>query len=481
MPQLIDASSQFARQADAVASEMVLYETAFVPAPERSAGRDSLLRRSLAVGDVLAVVLAYTIAFELTGRPIDRWTLLAALFVAPVNKLLGLYDRDAHVLNKTTIDEVPKLMNSAVVLAFVAAGVNDVMGAQAGSLSARVLVVLVVLIAATLATSRVIARRFVRSIADDERCIVVGDDDASESLRRKLAISPTVGATILGRTSIDACRRSDRTLRESIALYSVDRLLVCPQGHDPDEVSDAIRAIRSFGVKISVVPPIADTIGAAIERDQVSGTDLVGLKDTQLSSSSRAVKRTLDICVAGTALILAAPILLAVAIAIRLDSPGPAFYRQRRIGRDGQPFVMFKFRTMVDGADRQQAALRAQNESIGLFKLANDPRITRVGQILRRTSIDEVPQLINVLRGDMSLVGPRPLVPDEDENISGWYRRRSQITPGMTGAWQLHGPVRIPLSEMVKLDYTYVATWSIWSDLRILSQTVPHVLGRRGL
>ncbi|MBJ7354227.1 MAG: sugar transferase [Thermoleophilaceae bacterium] len=481
MPRLADASIPLVSRDDAVTSEMVLHETALVPAPERGPGRDSLLRRSLAVGDVLAVLLAYTVAFELTGRPLDRWTLLAALFVAPVNKLLGLYDRDAHVLNKTTIDELPKLFDSAVVLAFVAAGVNDLVGAQPGSLSARVLLALVLLTTGALVASRVLSRRFVRSIAADERCIVVGDDDASESLRRKLALSPTVGATIVGRTSIDACRRSDRDVREAIAQYSVDRLLVCPQGHDPDEVSDAIRAIRSFRVKISVVPPIADTIGAAIERDQVSGTDLVGLKDTQLSSSSRAVKRTLDIFVAGTALILLAPAMLAVAIAIRLDSAGPAFYRQRRIGRDGLPFVMLKFRTMVDGADRQQAALREHNESVGLFKLAEDPRITRVGHFLRRTSVDEVPQLFNVLRGDMSLVGPRPLVPDEDENICGWYRRRSQITPGMTGAWQLHGPVRIPLDEMVKLDYTYVATWSIWADLKILSQTVPHVLGRRGL
>jgi lipopolysaccharide/colanic/teichoic acid biosynthesis glycosyltransferase len=173
--------------------------------------------------------------------------------------------------------------------------------------------------------------------------------------------------------------------------------------------------------------------------------------------------------------------MLLFAIAIKLDSAGPVFYRQRRIGRHGQSFVMLKFRTMVDGADRQKAALREANESNGLFKLKDDPRVTRVGALLRKTSLDELPQLINVLRGDMSLVGPRPLVPDEDENIGGWYRRRSQITPGMTGVWQLHGPVRIPLAEMVKLDYLYVANWSIWSDVKILLQTVPHVLGRRGL
>jgi len=229
------------------------------------------------------------------------------------------------------------------------------------------------------------------------------------------------------------------------------------------------------------VPPIADTVGAAIERDEVSGTELIGLKDSQLSKSSRAVKRTLDIAVAGGALLVLSPFFLAMALAIRLDSSGPAFYRQRRVGRNGSSFVMFKFRTMVDGADRQKAALLEHSEAVGLFKMSDDPRVTRVGRLLRRSSLDELPQLINVLLGDMSLVGPRPLVPDEDENITGWYRRRSQITPGMTGAWQLHGPVRIPLAEMVKLDYSYVATWSIWSDLKILSRTVPYVLGRRSL
>lgn len=180
-------------------------------------------------------------------------------------------------------------------------------------------------------------------------------------------------------------------------------------------------------------------------------------------------------------LALAAPIFAIASIAIKLDSPGAVFYRQRRIGRDGRAFRIVKFRTMVDGADRQKAALQHLNEAQGFFKVAEDPRITRVGGILRGTSLDELPQLINVLRGDMSLVGPRPLVPDEDENITGWYRRRSHITPGITGVWQLHGPVRIPLAEMVKIDYMYVASWSLWSDLKILLRTIPHVVSRRGL
>jgi exopolysaccharide biosynthesis polyprenyl glycosylphosphotransferase len=407
--------------------------------------------------------------------------MLIAALVVPVNKMLGLYDRDAHVLNKTTVDEVPKLLNAAVVMAFAAAGANDISNAPNGSFGARILLALVLSTALSLALGRVLARRCMRSFAPLERCVVVGDAEAAEGLRRKLELSPTVEAEIVGRATLESCRFSGPAICEAIASNQIDRLLICPKGHDSEDVADAIRAIRSFGVKISVTPLLADTIGGAIEHDQVSGTDLIGLKDSQLSSSSRAVKRALDVFVVGLLLVPLAPLFILIGIAIRLDSVGPAFYRQRRIGRDGASFVMLKFRTMVDGADRQKAALRERNDSAGLFKLADDPRVTRVGKVLRRTSLDELPQLLNVLRGDMSLVGPRPLVPDEDENISGWYRRRSQITPGMTGAWQLHGPVRIPLSEMVKLDYTYVATWSIWSDLKILTQTVPHVFGRRGL
>ena len=142
---------------------------------------------------------------------------------------------------------------------------------------------------------------------------------------------------------------------------------------------------------------------------------------------------------------------------------------------------MLKFRTMFDGAEAEKAALHEVNEADGLFKIADDPRITRVGRFLRRSSLDELPQLFNVLRGEMSLVGPRPLVPDEDERIEGWHRSRLEVTPGMTGLWQIFGSSRIPLHEMVKIDYLYGANWSLWLDVKILLRTVPYALGRRGL
>jgi lipopolysaccharide/colanic/teichoic acid biosynthesis glycosyltransferase len=174
--------------------------------------------------------------------------------------------------------------------------------------------------------------------------------------------------------------------------------------------------------------------------------------------------------------------MLAIAIAIKLDSRGPVFFRQQRVGRHGKRFAIFKFRTMVADADTLKDSLRARNEARGgLFKIANDPRVTRVGRLLRKTAIDEMPQLLNVLTGEMSLVGPRPLVIDEDERVKGWHRRRLELTPGMTGPWQILGPARVPLDEMVAIDYLYVANWSLWGDTKILMRTVSYVFGCRGL
>jgi len=193
------------------------------------------------------------------------------------------------------------------------------------------------------------------------------------------------------------------------------------------------------------------------------------------------VKRAMDIGLALLGLVLSLPIMLVVALAVKLDSKGPVLFRQRRIGRDGASFQMLKFRTMRDGAHAERAALMDLNEAAGgLFKIERDPRVTRVGRVLRRWSLDELPQLVNVLRGEMSLVGPRPLIPEEDSMVVGRFRRRLDLAPGITGYWQTLGSARVPLAEMIRLDYLYVATWSLWNDIRVLLRTVPHVLGRRG-
>src|SRR5436190_17902767 len=188
----------------------------------------------------------------------------------------------------------------------------------------------------------------------------------------------------------------------------------------------------------------------------------------------------MDIMVAAGMLLLTTPLMLVSALAIRLGSAGPDFYTQERVGRHGRKFRLVKFRTMVDGADRRESELLAQSEHPVWLLLRDDPRITTVGRWLRTTSIDELPQLWNVLRGDMSLVGPRPMPADVQEHIDGWGERRLDLTPGITGPWQVLGRTNIPFEEMVKLDYLYVTNWTLWTDVRLLLRTLPVVLARRG-
>src|SRR5947209_5296819 len=223
-----------------------------------------------------------------------------------------------------------------------------------------------------------------------------------------------------------------------------------------------------------------DTLGPAVELDDIEGLTVLGINPPRLTRSSRLVKRTMDIAIAAGVLVLILPLLVAAAILVRLDSDGPAFFSQIRVGRQGRRFRLYKLRTMVADADEQLAALLPQSLDPSWLLLEHDPRVTRIGRFLRRTRIDELPQLWNVLKGDMSLVGPRPLTVDTQLQIDGWGARRLQLTPGLTGPWQVLGRTSIPFEEMVKLDYLYVTNWSLWEDVRLLIRTPLAVIRARG-
>ena len=310
-------------------------------------------------------------------------------------------------------------------------------------------------------------------------------------IARRFGEAPGLNARVVGRVPLEpelVSANGIPVLGDVSALQSllverrVDRAIIVPRGAVSDELLNTIRRLKALGVRVSVLPRLFEVVGSSVERDEVDGITLLGMRRYGLTRSSQAIKRGLDLVGAGLGVLVLAPLLATIAIAIKLDSPGPVLFRQRRMGRHEVPFEMLKFRTMVDGAEAQQSALAARNEAKdGLFKIKDDPRITRVGGLLRRTSLDELPQLFNVLRGDMALVGPRPLVLDEDSRIEGWQRSRLQLPPGMTGPWQVFGSARIPLSEMVKIDYLYGANWSLWLDVKILLRTVSFVLDRRGL
>jgi exopolysaccharide biosynthesis polyprenyl glycosylphosphotransferase len=453
------------------------------PASPAARARDRRIRRALVLADALSAALALLVGVQLMGD--DSLRLFAALFVplaVVVSKVIGLYDRDELLLHKTTLDEVPALVQVATVYAFLAWLFAPLL--IAGTLGRGQALALWFLLVFASVCGRGAARALARRMAPVERCLLVGGAAAARSLMRELEDHGGMRAELVGRVELDAhgdiagsLRRLERALRHD----DIHRVVLAPRTADSDSVLDAIQLSKGMGAKVSLLPRVFEVVGSSVEFDQIGGMTVLGLRRFGLTRSSWFLKRTLDWCGALSAVVLLSPVLAIIAWAIKLDSRGPVLFRQTRVGRDGERFEMLKFRTMVDGADGLKAELRDRNEAEGLFKIADDPRVTRVGRALRRTSLDELPQLINVLRGEMSLVGPRPLVVEEDDKVQGWHRRRLQLTPGMTGHWQILGSARIPLNEMVKIDYLYVANWSLWGDVKILLRTVPYLLRRRGM
>jgi exopolysaccharide biosynthesis polyprenyl glycosylphosphotransferase len=452
--------------------------------------RDAIARRSLAAADLIAATIALTLAITVLGHDSISLGALSTLpFVLVVSKVIGLYDRDERLLHRTTLDEAPALFQVATLFALLTWFGENLF--VEGHLGRDQVAGIWGLLFISLVVARVVARRVVLSATEPERCVVVGDAQSAAHVRRKIESSISVRATMVGRVPLDGDASCNgvpllgtmNTLARVVAEHGVHRVIVAPGTAQADQMLDAIRGVKALGVKVSVLPRMLEVVGSSVTFDDVDGLTLLGMPTYGLTRSSMFLKRAMDIVGSAVALALLAPLFACIAVAIRLTSPGPAFFRQTRIGVRDEGFEMLKFRTMYAGSERRRAELRSLNEAAeGLFKIRDDPRITRVGHFLRGSSFDELPQLINVLRGQMSLVGPRPLVPDEDCNLAGWERRRLDLKPGMTGVWQiLGGSTRIPLHEMVKLDYLYAANWSLWTDVKTLLRTVPHVLARRGL
>lgn len=452
--------------------------------------RDALLRRLLGASDMVAggVALGCAVGF-VPGEAVQirPAAVLLAPFLILVSKALGLYDRDQHRLRKVTLDELPSLLNLAVFYALTVWLVQGLV--LVGNLARLQVFALTVATFALTGVCRSASRAFARKLTPPERCLVVASAVDADRIATKFTESPGVKAVIVGRVCLtDEERQAEPSLGDARSLparikeHAVERVIIAPDGHEQEAILHCIRLVKALGVKVSVLPRLLEVVGSASVFDEIDGTTLLGVPQYGLSRSSEILKRATDIVGASVALAVLAPLLALLALAIRLDSQGPAFFRQPRIGRRGERFWMIKFRSMVQGADGMKDGLRDLNEAQGgLFKLGNDPRITRVGHFLRRTSLDELPQLLNVLKGEMSLVGPRPLVQAEDALIEGWQRRRLAVKPGMTGLWQIYGSSRIPMDEMVKIDYLYGANWSIWLDLKIMIRTVPYMFGRRGL
>lgn len=269
-------------------------------------------------------------------------------------------------------------------------------------------------------------------------------------------------------------------LPELCRTFGIGRVVVCFSRTHPERTIALLKSLAGR-VAVSIVPRYYELITIRSNVEDVYGLPIIDIAPPSMSAGARFAKRFFDVVASSLALVVLSPVLLAAAVAIRLSSPGPVLFRQLRAGRLGVPFEMLKFRTMVVGAEDERASLSGLNEVDGpLFKVRDDPRVTRVGRWLRRTSLDELPQLLNVWKGDMSLVGPRPFVVDEARAIEGWARKRFEVRPGMTGLWQVSGRNELSYLELCRLDYLYVASWSFWWDVKILWQTPATIIRGRG-
>jgi exopolysaccharide biosynthesis polyprenyl glycosylphosphotransferase len=462
--------------------------------PERwgahvTARRDAGFRFALGLADTSALMAALALTAAVSQGAHLRWYALGAIPVLWLAaKVIGLYDRDELLLRKTTLDEVPTVFQLATLCTMLCWLAHRMV--YAGLFIARDALVLWLVLTLTLALGRALARALALRLSGTERCLFIGDERTAAAVSDKLAHGGGVRATLIGRVQvIEAKSWSSSTfsvqrlseIRSLAQDMDLHRAIIAPTSDDTTEMHDLIRTFDAIGVRVTVVPRVLEVAGTAVEFDDLHGLTVMGMRRFKVSGSAGALKRAFDLAGALAVLGVLAPLLLVVAVAILLDGRGPIFFRQTRVGRDGKPFQMLKFRTMVPDAERLKAELIGRNEAKdGFFKIRDDPRVTGVGRFLRNTSLDELPQLFNVLRGEMSLVGPRPLIPHEDERITGWYRRRLELTPGMTGHWQLHGSTRVPLREMAAMDFLYAANWSLWTDIKVMLRTVVHILGRRG-
>jgi exopolysaccharide biosynthesis polyprenyl glycosylphosphotransferase len=452
--------------------------------PQPARRRETVGRLALLAADALAVFAAWLLVTSLPFAALQvTWWIAAYIpFFALVAKAAGLYDRDQFVLHKTTLDEAPKLVGVAAIYALTMEGVQTFLD-TGGSHPLWMWGIFTL----TLVLFRGFARFVAVRTTSTERVLVIGDAATAAQIRRKLSANPALNATVVGRVGEreEAEDRPDKVLGtleelpEVLQRHAIERVVVEPTEQSGGDVVDVIRLATACGVRVAVLPRMLEAIGTSVDFDDLGGQMLLGVRGFGLSPSSRVLKRCFDVIVAVAALILLSPLLLAVAVAIKLTSRGPILFRQTRVGRHGRDFEVLKFRTMVSDADQRKQELADLNQAAPMFKIANDPRTTRIGQFLRRRSLDELPQLLNVLRGDMSIVGPRPLIGDEDRLFSGWQRRRYHVAPGITGPWQILGSSRVPMSDMVTIDYLYCANWSLWLDTKILLRTIPYVLSRR--
>jgi exopolysaccharide biosynthesis polyprenyl glycosylphosphotransferase len=439
-------------------------------------GSEPLLRRMLAAGDLLAVAAAAAMVWLWGSGPAAAFLLvLSAPIWIVTAKLAGLYDRDHRALRHLTVDELPWLvvwtLSSTAVLTLLLAPFP----ALDPSSTDRLLVWGSVLALAFL--FRASARGLWRRITPPERVLMVGDGPLAHAVVRKLELFPDIHAKIESR--IPGC--ADLHARLGEVIDNVDRVVIACSELSETLLEELLPVCRASRVKLTIVPPTRGMFGTATHLTHIADLPLLDYNTWDISRTTVALKRVFDLVVGTVALIVTLPIFGLVAAAILLDDGRPVFFRQLRAGQGGSTFRILKFRTMVRDAEARFRELAALEELTDpLFKLRADPRVTRVGRFLRKTSLDELPQLVNVLKGEMSIVGPRPELLDIVERYTPEHEFRLRVKPGITGPWQVFGRSDLTFDEVLAVEREYVDNLSLARDIRIVLMTLPAVFGRRG-
>jgi exopolysaccharide biosynthesis polyprenyl glycosylphosphotransferase len=321
------------------------------------------------------------------------------------------------------------------------------------------------------------------------RVLVVGGGALAKTVMHVVATEPGSGYHLVGFVHDQGegdigrfrCLGSLRKIGSVIYEHRIDEVIIALPSTSHARALQITRQCDGLNVSFKLVPDLYEISLSRVNIHALRGVPLIGIRERSIHGFNRALKRVVDLTVALLCMIVTAPVFALAALAIKLDSPGPVFFLQKRVGQDGRLFPCLKFRSMYVDAERRRRELLAANEADGpLFKIRDDPRRTRVGRLLRRLSVDELPQLINVLRGEMSLIGPRPAIPSEVEEYEDWHRQRLSVPPGITGLWQVTGRSELPFDEMVLMDIYYIENWSLGLDLSILLRTLPAVLTGRG-
>jgi exopolysaccharide biosynthesis polyprenyl glycosylphosphotransferase len=463
--------------------------------------RGWLVRRMLLGADVVGLLAAMLLVewIASTGGNAGAVDLRAEtlLLVASipgwivVSKLYGLYDKDEERTDHSTTDDLAGVFHVITICTWLFWAGSYVTGVAHPTATKLVVfwVTAILFVSFGRAAARWLSRR---SFAYLQNTVIIGAGDVGQLIAHKLLQHPEYGINLVGfvddqpkerREDLDtlALLGGIDRLPSVVRLLDVERVIVAFSNDRREDILDLVRELNDLDVQVDIVPRFFDVVSPGVDLHSVEGLPLIGLRAPRLSRSSRFVKRGLDLMLVGAGLIVLAPFFAVVAVAIKLDSGGPVFFRQVRMGARGT-FSIYKLRTMVADAEARKPEVASLNKharnggDARMFKIDDDPRVTRVGRVLRRLSLDELPQLWNVLRGEMSLVGPRPLILEEDAHVTDWAQRRLDLKPGITGIWQVLGRDGIPFEEMVKFDYVYVTSWSLGGDLRLLLRTIPILL-----